>query len=90
MSGGRDPFGGGVRATNDGRGTLLPVAEEGAGAVRGVWGGDGGWIDGRAHDDTIWARGRGDMELDKIGHGGRTTDVPHGLIGQGRPMEMPG
>ena len=59
------------------------------GAVKGVWGGDGDWIDGRAHEDTKWASGRGDIELDNLGHGGRTADIPHGLTVQGRPAEMP-
>ena len=71
MPGGGDPVGGGVRATDGGRGTLLPGAEGGTGAVRGLRGGDGGWIDGRAYDDTTWASGRGEMELDNLGHGGR-------------------
>ena len=70
--------------------TLLPGAAEGTGAVRGVRGGYGDWIDGREHDDTTWASGRGDMELDKIGHRGRTTDMSHGLRGQGRSAELPG
>ena len=43
---------GGVRATDDGRGNLLPGAAEGTGAVQGVQGGDGGWIYGRAHENT--------------------------------------
>ena len=30
------------------------------------------------------------MELEKLGHGGRAADVPHGLPGQGRPVDLPG
>ena len=52
MLDGRYPVRGDVWATDYGRGTLLPGAEEGTGAVRGMRGGDGGWIDGRAYDDT--------------------------------------
>ena len=52
MTGGGDPVGGGVRATDDGRGTLLPGAAEGMIAVQGVRGGDGGGIIGRTQDDT--------------------------------------
>ena len=89
MPGGRDPVGGGVQATDDGRGTFLPGAAEGTGAVKGVQGGDGSWIDGRAHEDTKWASNRGYMELEKLNHGGRTADVPHVLPVQGRPMELP-
>ena len=90
MLGVRDPVGGGVWATYYRRGTLLPGAAEGMGEVRGLWGGDGNWIDGREHDDTTWASGRGDMDLDNIDNGGRTTDISHGLPGQVRPMELPG
>ena len=89
MTGSRDPFGGGVQAPDEGRGTLQLGAAEGTGAVQGLWGEDGGWIDGRTHDNTLWASGRGEMELDNLGHGGRTADVPHGLPGQGRPAELP-
>ena len=90
MPGGGDPVGGGVRATNDWRGTFLPGAAEGTGALQGVRGGDVGWINGRAHEDTTWAIGIGDMDLDNLVHGGRTADVPNGLTGQGRPTELPG
>ena len=76
--------------TDDGRGTLLLGAAEGTGAVQGVRGGDGGWIDGRAHEDTTWASGRGEMELYNLGHRGRTEDVSHGLPVQGRLSELPG
>ena len=90
MPGGGDPVRGGVQAKGDGRGTLLPGAAEGTGAVQGVWGGDGGGIIGRAQDDTTWASGRGYMDLDNLGHGGRAADVRHGLPGQGRPIKRPG
>ena len=52
ITGGREPVGGGVRETDDERGTLLPGAAEGTSAVKGVQGGAGGWIFGRAHDAT--------------------------------------
>ena len=90
MPGGGDPFGGDVRATNDGRGTFLPGGVEGTGAVQGVRGRDGVWINGRAHEETTWVSGRGYMELEKLGHGGNTLDVPHGLPVKGRPAELPG
>ena len=90
MPGGRDPVRGGVRATGDGRGTLLPVAAEGTGAVKGVRGGDGGGIIGGAQDGTTWASGRGEMELENLGNGVRATDAPHGLPRQGRPVGLPG
>ena len=90
MISGRDPVGGSVWATDYRRGTLLPGAAEGTGAVRVIRGGDGVWIDVRAHDDTTWASGRGEMELENLGHGGRTMDILHGLPGQGRPADMPG
>ena len=51
MPGGGDPVGGGVRAMDDGRGTLIPVAAEGTGAVQVVRGGDGGGIVGEAQYD---------------------------------------
>ena len=76
--------------TDDGRGTFLLGAVEGTGAVQGFQGGYGGWIDGRAHEDTTWASGRGEMELDNLRHMGRTADILHGLPGQGRPIDMPG
>ena len=76
--------------TDDRRGTFLPGAAEGTGAVQGVWGGDGDWINGRAHEDTTWASGRGEMEMDNLGHGGITKDVSHGLPVQGRFSDLPG
>ena len=76
-------------ATDDVRGTFITGAAEGTGAVQGVWVGDGGWIDGRSHEETTWASGRGEMDLDNIGHGGRDVDVPHDLPGQGRLTELP-
>ena len=54
------PVGGGVWATDDRRGTHLPVVAEDTGAVQGVRAGDDGII-GRAHDDISWASGRGEM-----------------------------
>ena len=88
--GGRDPVVGGVQATHDSRGTLLPGASEGSGAVKGIQGGDGGWIIGGSQDDTAWASSRGEMNLEKLGHWGISADVPHGLPGQGRLAELPG
>ena len=44
MPGGRDPVGGGVQATDNGRGTHLSGATEGTGTVQGVRVGDSGWI----------------------------------------------
>ena len=67
----------------------LPGVAEGMGAEQGVRGGYGGWIDGRAHEDTTWASDRGEMELDNLGHGGRTAVVRHCLTVQGRPTELP-
>ena len=86
----RDPVRGGIWVTDDGRGTFLPGAEKGTGTLQGMWGGDDGWINGRAHEDTIWASGRGYMELDSLGYGGRTADVPHELTSQVRNVELLG
>ena len=63
MPGGGEPDGGGVWATDDRRGTLLPGAAEGTGEVQGVRGEDGGGIIGGAQDDTAWAIGRGKIDL---------------------------
>ena len=90
MPGGGDPVGGGVWVTDDRIGDLLTGSTEGTGAVQGEWGGDGGGIIGGAQDDTAWASGRGEMDLEKLGHGGRAADIPHGLPVQGRPAELPG
>ena len=69
MLGGGDPVGGGVWETDDGIGTLLNGVAEGTGAVQGVRGGDSGWIDGMAHEDTTCASGRVEMDLDNLFHG---------------------
>ena len=90
MPGGGDPVRGGVRVTDDGRGTFLLGVAEGTGAVQGVRVGDGGWIYGRANEDTTWVIDRGYMELENLDHSGRTADTLHGLPGQGRPAEPPG
>ena len=78
------------RRQMEGGGGFLPVAVEGTGTVQGVWGGDGGWIDESTHEDTTWASGRRDMELDNLSHRGITADVSHGLPGQGRPADLHG
>ena len=75
---------------DDGRGALLPGASEGMGAVKGVQGGDGGGIIGGAEDDTAWASSRGEMNLENLGHWGRSADLPHGLPSHGRPAELSG
>ena len=90
MPGGGEPFGGGVQATDDGRRTHLPGAAEGTGAMQGLWGGGGYGIIGGAQDDTAWTSGRGVMDLENLGHGGKAAYVPHGLPVQGRPTDLPG
>ena len=90
MSGSGDIVRGGVRATDDGIGILLPGAAEGTGAVQGVWRGDGDGIIGGAQDDTAWSSGRGEMGLENFGHGGRAADKLCGLPDQDRLAEMPG
>ena len=90
MPGDGDLVGGGVLATDDRRGTFLSGAAEWSGAVQGVRGVDGVWIDGRSHENTIWGSGRGEMELENLGHRRRTAYIPHGLLGQGRTAELPG
>ena len=52
MPGGGYPVRGGVRTTDDRRGTLLLGAIEGTGIVQGLRGGDGSGIFGGAQDDT--------------------------------------
>ena len=89
MPGGGDPVRGGVQAKDDRRGTLLPGASEGTGAVQGVRGGDGGGIIGSIHDDTALEIGRGNMDLENLGHRGRAADILHGLPCQGRSAELP-
>ena len=69
MPGGGDPVGGGVRAMDDGRGTFLPGAAEGTGAMLGVRGGDGDWVDGGAYEDTTWTSDRGYLELVSLAPG---------------------
>ena len=90
MPGGGDPGGGGVQATNFGRGTHVPGAIEVTGSVPGVRVVDGGVIFGGSQDDTTWASARRETELENLRHRGRSTDVLHGLPGQGTPAEMPG
>ena len=78
-----------MRDTDDGRGTLLLVETEGKGTVQGMRGGDGGGIIVGTQDDVAWASGRGEIELENLGHGGRAADVSHGLTSQGRLAELP-
>ena len=49
MPGGKDPVGGGVRDTYDGRGPLVPEVTEGKGSLKGVLGGDGACVAGGVH-----------------------------------------
>ena len=74
---------------DDGRGTHLPGATEGTGAVQGLRGRDGGRIIGRAHDVTEWASGRGNMDLEKLGLRGTAADVLHVLPSMGGPRSCP-
>ena len=73
MPGVVDPVGGGVQATDYGRGTHLPGAVEWTVAVQGVRGGDGERIIGGAQDDTAWASCIEKMELENLGHRGRSV-----------------
>ena len=57
--------------------------------MQGVRGGYGGCINGRAYDDTKWAIGIVEMELDNLSHRGITAEVPHSLPGQWRSVELP-
>ena len=59
---------------------------EGTGSVQGVQGGYGSVIIGGGKYDTAWASGRGDMELENFGHGGRVADIPDGLPDQGKSI----
>ena len=61
MPGGGDPVGGGVQATDEGIGTFLLGAAEKTSAVQGVQVGNEGLINDRAHEDTTWEIGRGEM-----------------------------
>ena len=70
--------------------THLQRATEGTGSVQGVRGGDGDGICDRSHNDSEWASGRGATELENLGHGGRAADISNGILGQGRPAELPG
>ena len=45
---------------------------------------------GWAQDDTAWAIGRGETDMEDLGHVGRAADVSHGLPGQGKPADLPG
>ena len=58
--------------------------------MQGVQVGDGDGIIGGVQDDTACASGRGNIELENLGYGGRTADVPHGLPGQWSTAEIPG
>ena len=63
MPGNGDPVGGGVRATDYWRGTILPGATEGTIPVQGVRRGYVGGIFGGAQDGTAWASGRVETDL---------------------------
>ena len=89
MTGDADPVGGGVWVTYYGRGTLLPGSIEGMDTVQRVRVGDGGDTFDRAQDNTAWSSSRRDMKLDNLGHGGRASDVLHGIPVQGSPAELP-
>ena len=57
---------------------------------RDCGGGDGGGIIDGSQDETAWASGRGETELENLVHGGRAADIIHGLPVQGRPADLPG
>ena len=78
MPGGRDPVGGGVRATDNGGETHIMGSTEGTGPVQG---GYGDRIFGGAQNDTEWASGTGETDLKNLGHGGRAVAILHGLPG---------
>ena len=90
MPGGGDPVRGGVWAADDGVGKHLLGATEGTGQVKVVRGGDGGRIFGGTQDDSEWARGRGNTDLENLVHGGTAADKLYALPGQGKPAELPG
>ena len=54
-----------------------------------MWEGDGGGIAGITSDDTAW-KGEGvTLELGRVGHRRRPTDVSAGLPDQGRAADLP-
>ena len=57
--------------------------------MQGVRVGYGGRILARAQYDTAWDSGRSEIDLEKLGHGGRAADLSHGIPGQGWPTELP-
>ena len=69
MSGGGDPVGGGVWARDDSRGPFLTGVTEGMGAVKGVWGEYGAWVDGGEHEDTTWVSVKEETELGSLAPG---------------------
>ena len=68
-----------------GEGPSYQERYKGTGAVQGVREVDRGLINDRSHEDTTWASGRGEMELENLDHRERTAEVLHGLPGQERP-----
>ena len=89
MPGGGDPVGGGVKSTDDGRGTHLPGEAEGTGAVQRVQVGDGDGIIGEAQDNTAWASGRGEMELENLGQGEEVWTYRMAFPAKGGPRSFP-
>ena len=63
---------------------------EWTGLIQGVWGDDGGGIPGESPYDSTWEVGGDATELDKTGRGGRATEFPNDIPGEGRPVELPG
>ena len=89
LKGNCDQVRGDVRAMDDRRGTLLPGTTEGTGTVKGVRGGYDSIIFGGSQDDTAWASGRGEMELENLGHCGRAADVFMDFPDKGGPQRLP-
>ena len=74
---------------DDGGGTDIPGAAEGASRVQGMQEGDGGGIAGIPPNDTAWTGEGGTLELGCLSHGRRPTDISAGLPDQGRAAELP-
>ena len=89
MPGGRDAVDRIIREEDDGGGADIPGAVDRSGTLRGMPEGEGSGIVGRPQDDTIWAGGRGEMELGSLGRRRRTADVQAGLANQERDADLP-
>ena len=77
-----------MRVADGRRGAIIPGEAESIGEVFGVWGRNGGGVDGIPSTDAAWESSGRDMEMGDTTPQRRPTNIQDGLSNHREPNEM--